>query len=150
VVVFTGLLKATASAEELAGVLAHEMQHVVRQHSMRALVRDMGWRATLSLLLGGTGPLGDATAAMVERLGGLRFSRQQETEADTEGVRLLEAAGIDPRGMATFFEKLADRGGEPPAFLSTHPASADRARRIRALVTTAPPPPPLPYEWNWN
>ena len=147
VVVYTGLLRAAESPEELAGVLAHEVQHVVRRHSLRALVQSLGWRAALSVAVGGAGELGRDVAAVVENLGGLRFSRQQETEADLEGVRLLQRAGIDAEGLARFFERLAREPGGVPAFLSTHPSSRDRAQRIRALASASPPAAPLAYDW---
>jgi predicted Zn-dependent protease len=147
VVVFTGLVRFADTPEELAGVLAHEVEHVVLRHSLRALVRSLGWRAVLSLLVGGAGELGDQVAVLVERLGGLRYSRQQESEADLEGVRLLQRAGIDARGMQRFFDRLAEQSGEVPGFLSTHPASRERAERIREQVEAQPPPAPLPYDW---
>jgi predicted Zn-dependent protease len=149
VVVFTGLVHATESAEELAGVLAHEMQHVLLRHTLRAMVRGLGVRATLSVLLGGAGELGNVTGALIEQWGGLRFSRSQESDADLAGVTLLQAAGIDPHGMVTFFEHLAQRGGEPPAFLSTHPASAARAKAILDRIAGSPSVPALPYAWDW-
>jgi len=147
VIVFTGLLREAQSAEELAGVLAHEVQHVVLRHSLRGLVRNLGWRVTLSLLLSGAGDLGTPLAAWAEQLGSLRFSRDQETEADEHGVRLLRQAGIDPRGLATFFERLAQDKAEPPAFLSTHPASDGRAAQVREWIGGFQAP-PLPYDWQ--
>lgn len=147
VIVFTGLLRRAQSAEEVAGVLAHEVQHVVLRHSLRGLVRNLGWRVTLSLLLSGAGDLGAPVAAWAEQLGSLRFSRDQETEADEHGVRLLRQAGIDPRGLATFFERLSQDKAEPPAFLSTHPASDGRAARVRAWIGDFQAP-PLPYDWQ--
>jgi predicted Zn-dependent protease len=147
VVVFTGLVAATETPEELAGVLAHEAEHVVLRHSLRAMVRGLGLRATLAVVLSGSGELGGLMASMAEQLGTLQFSRRQESEADAAGVRLLESAGIDPRGMESFFEQLAAEQGVPPAFLSTHPASAERARRVQALIGTHPPGAPLGYDW---
>lgn len=147
VIVFSGLLREAESAEEVAGVLAHEVQHVVLRHSLRGLVRSLGWRVTLSLLLGNAGELGTPIAAWAEKLGNLGFSRRQESEADEHGVRLLRAAGIDPRGLATFFERLSHDKTEPPAFLSTHPASSDRAARVRAWIGEFQAP-PLPYDWQ--
>jgi Zn-dependent protease with chaperone function len=147
VIVYTGLMDRAESAEELAGVLAHEVQHVVLRHSVRALLRSLGWRAVLSLLTSGAGDLGAPTAAWIEQLGSLRFSRRQESEADAAGVQLLQRAGIDPVGMATFFEKLAEKGREPPAFLSTHPASEARARHVREMIAGGPGAAPLPYDW---
>ena len=147
VVVFTGLIAAAERPEELAGVMAHEIQHVVQRHSLRAMVRGLGLRAILSIVLNGVGDAGTQVAGLVEHLGGLSFSREQEEQADRDGLALLQRAGIDGAGMADFFERLAKSSGEPPAILSTHPASEERAGRIRAQLTTASVAVPLPYDW---
>jgi len=147
VVVYAGLVAAAQTPEELAGVLAHEVQHVVLRHSLRAMVRGLGLRATLAVVLGGSGELGGAVATMAEQLGTLQFSRQQENQADLAGVALLQRAGIDPAGLASFFERLAAERGAPPAILSTHPASDERAQQVRAAIGTGPVPARLGYDW---
>jgi predicted Zn-dependent protease len=73
------------------------------------------------------------------------MSRAAETEADREGMRLLQAAGIDPSGMITFFDKLpgAERGGgggDFTRYLRTHPTTAERIATLRALAATGPKP----------
>jgi Zn-dependent protease with chaperone function len=148
VVVFTGLITAAGSAEELAGVLAHEVQHVLLRHSLRAMVHDIGWQATLSLLLGNWG--GGTIETLAHQLGGLKFGRDQERQADVEGLALLKREAIDPNGMIAFFEKLAKQGGSPPVLLSTHPASDDRANALREEIQKLGPWPsnPLPYSWK--
>lgn len=147
VVVFTGLLRAADSPEEVAGVLAHEVQHVVLRHSLHGLVRSLGWRATIKILFGSSGPL-SGVGDLAAQLGGLKFGREQETAADVEGLKLLQRARIDPQGMVAFFEKLA-RKESGVALLSTHPMSADRADRLRAEIAQAGPWPtdPLPVVW---
>ncbi|MFQ5600384.1 MAG: M48 family metallopeptidase, partial [Candidatus Krumholzibacteriia bacterium] len=147
VVVWTGLLRETERPEELAGVLAHEMQHVVQRHTMRALVHGLGLRVALEILLGGRGTLGDLAAQMVQQFGALQFSRDQETQADLAAVEVLQAAGIDPTGLVTFFERMGSRAGEPAAILSTHPPSAERAERIRDRLAASRSFAPLPYDW---
>jgi Zn-dependent protease with chaperone function len=149
VVVFTGLILAAESPEELAGVLAHEVQHVLLRHSLRAMVHDIGWQATLSLLLGNWG--GGTIETLAHQLGGLKFGRDQERQADVQGLALLKREAINPNGMITFFEKLARKNGAaPPALLSTHPASDDRAKIIREEIQKIGPWPshPLPYSWK--
>ncbi len=148
VVVFTGLVAMSETPEELAGVLAHEIQHVVGRHSLRAMVRGLSLRALLGMALGGTGDAGSMVVGLAEHLGSLRFSREQEAQADRDGLALLQRCGIAGGGMADFFERLARTSGEVPAFLSTHPGSEDRARRIRAQLTSAPAATPLPYDWK--
>ncbi|MBI3607492.1 MAG: M48 family metallopeptidase [Nitrospirae bacterium] len=149
VVVFTGLIRAAESGDELAGVLAHEIQHVVLRHSLRGLVRTMGWRAALSILFGNTGSLA-GVGELASRLGSLKFSRDQETAADLGGLALLRRARIDPRGMIAFFDTLAKEEHGRVAFLSTHPVSTERAARLRAEVENsgAWPTEPFPYAWT--
>jgi len=142
VVVFRGLLEATRSAEELAGVLAHEFQHVLLRHATRALLRH----ASTSLLL--TALTGDVSGAMAyglesaRILAELRYSRKDEEEADREGLRMLVAAGVDPSGMIAFFEMLKTKQGNSltlPQYLSTHPATEERIARLRAFTQPAQP-----------
>lgn len=141
VVVFRGLLEATESPEELAGVLAHEFQHILLRHSTRALLRH----ASTSLLVAAvTGDISGAMAFGVEGarlLGELRYSRQDEEEADREGLRLLVAAAIDPAGMIAFFETLERKHGSAsvlPPYLSTHPTPEKRIEKLRSLTPPTP------------
>lgn len=145
VVIHTGLLARADSAEELAGVMAHEVQHVERRHGLRGLVHAAGWRTVLSILLGDVG--GSLAASWVENLGALRFSRGQETDADLQGVAALVRADIDPRGMATFFRKLAAEGAALPVLLSSHPASEERFAAVERAVPKDRTFPPLPYDY---
>jgi Zn-dependent protease with chaperone function len=135
VVVHTGLIAATKRPEELAGVLAHEVQHVELRHSLEGVAKELGLRAAWLLVTGDVGGTLASEAAL--QLTGLRFSREAEEEADAAGFALLVERGIDPSGMQAFFATLeATSGGEPPAFLSTHPASAERARALEAKLAT--------------
>lgn len=145
VVIHTGLLARADSAEELAGVMAHEIQHVERRHGLRGLVHAAGWRVVLSLLLGDTG--GSLAASWVENLGALRFSRSQESDADAQGVEALVRANIDPRGMATFFRKMAADGDHVPALLSSHPASEARFAAVDAAIPKDRTFPKLDYDF---
>jgi len=131
VVVHTGLLQATKRPEELAGVVAHEVQHVELRHSLRGLVKQLGWRGLFVLMTGDFGSTLVGTAAL--ELTSLRFSRDTESEADNRGFDDLVEAGIDPGGMADFFTVMAAKSGglTPSPFLSTHPASAAREAALR-------------------
>ncbi|MSQ59841.1 MAG: M48 family metallopeptidase [Betaproteobacteria bacterium] len=144
IVFHTGLLKKAGRAEEAAGVLAHEIQHVERRHGLRGLVHAAGWRIALTLLLGDTG--GSVAASLAENLGNLRFSRTQETEADLRGVKALTEAGIDPRGMMEFFKKLPKEGTSVPAILSSHPASEARFEAVENALPKDRTFEPLPYD----
>ena len=146
VVFHTGLLKRADSAEEVAGVLAHEVQHVERRHGLRGLVHAAGWKVILSLVIGETGA--SIAGTWAENLGALSFSRSQESEADDLGARRLMAMQIDPRGMATFFRRLAAEGGSVPTLLSSHPSSEDRWKAVEALVPSGVTYPALPYDYK--
>lgn len=149
VVVNTGLIQAADSAEEVAGVLAHEVQHIERRHTLKNIVHSLGLRAAMSLALGdiGSGMLGDMAAQLSE----LKFSRDLESESDRLGLLALKQAGIAPQGMVSFFEKLnKQEGAAPPALLSTHPASSERMQALQAMIMEIGPWPstPLPYDWK--
>lgn len=136
--VFSGLLRAVDSEAELAGVLAHEIAHVAERHVVAQLVTAMGIQAIRALALGDEGGELARVVADFATMGALgAFSRTAEREADTLGIRTLVAAGWDPRGYATFFEKLGATAARPDLvtrFASTHPDPAERAARARALA----------------
>lgn len=146
IVFHSGLLAQADSAEEVAGVLAHEIQHVERRHALRGLVHAAGWRAMLAIVLGDT--TGSLASGWIVRLGDLRFSRSQETEADRLGIERLVAHEIDPHGMAVFFRKLSREGPNVPAWLSTHPSSEERFLDIESRLPDATRFPPLPYDYT--
>lgn len=153
VVIFRGLLERTTTPEELAGVLAHELQHVLRRHATRAVIQDVSTGLLLMALTGDvTGPLayGLQTA---RTLGDLRYSRRAEEEADTEGMKMLLAARVDPTGMISFFETIQKEEGaraKALTYLSSHPLAADRIARLKAMAAASrgTPDPLLPNE-NW-
>ena len=153
VVIFHGLLERTSTPEELAGVVAHELQHILRRHTTRAVIQDVGTGLLLMALTGDvTGPLayGLQTA---RALGELRYSRRAEEEADVEGMKMLLAARVDPAGMIAFFEKIQkEEGAQPKAltYLSSHPMPEERIARLKSFAATAKgaPEPVLPRE-DW-
>lgn len=136
IVVFRGLLERTRSPEELAGVLAHELQHVLRRHATRAMIQTASTGLLLAALTGdGTGPLvyGLQTA---RTLGDLHYSRRAEEEADSEGMKMLRAARVDPAGMIDFYEMLVKQEGaraDTFKYLSTHPIATDRIARLKSM-----------------
>jgi predicted Zn-dependent protease len=137
----TGLIMLADSESELASVLAHEIAHVSQRHIARMLGQEQQLQMPLlaalaaAILLGGARP-DLATGAMAAAQAGavqtqLGYSRDFEREADRIGLRTLEAAGFDPRAMATVFEKLqrATRVSDDttlPGWLRTHPMNVER------------------------
>ncbi len=147
VVVHTGLLRAAESAEELAGVLAHEVQHVERRHTLKKLVHELGWRAVWAVALGDLS--GGVWAGMAQRLGSLKYDRDLEREADLGGLAALRQAGIAPHGLVGFFARQAKAEGPRIALLSTHPAGEERLRDLRQAIAAQGryAAAPLPYNW---
>jgi Zn-dependent protease with chaperone function len=155
IVVLRGLLDLTDSAEMLAGVLAHEAQHVLRRHTTRAIIQH----ASTSLMVGAIA--GDVSGLVTFALEGARviaelsYSRQAEEEADVEGLRMLTGAGISPAAMIKFFDRIGpeDEVGEPQGirrYLSTHPTGRERAAALRRLAGQAPVTPRLLADYDWK
>lgn len=135
IIVFTGLLKATESPEELAGVLAHEMQHVLKKHVTKGIFQEMSTGMLMSFVLGDF----RGASRAVQTIGNLRYSRISEDEADRLGAELLIKADIETKGMADFFDRLArEKSLIPVKYLSTHPAPDERAEKIKRYSDKAP------------
>jgi len=139
VVLLRGLVERSRSPEELAGVLAHELQHVLQRHSTRLLLQHA---STGLLLVAISGDITGAMAYGIESarvLGTLRYSRHIESEADTEGLKMLLAADVDPQGMIAFFESMrAMERGTPSAarYLTSHPLAEERVETLRQLAAS--------------
>ncbi len=142
----TGLLAATHSPDEVAGVLAHEMTHVLERHTLRQIVFQAGLTTAARLLLGSGEGASDLLSGAASDLTTLRFSREQERAADQGALRLLRAARLPTSGLASFFGRLAHAGDAPPAWLSSHPDSAERAAAV--AVARAPDETPLEIDWR--
>jgi predicted Zn-dependent protease len=132
--VFSGLLLEAEDESELAGVWGHEAGHVVARHSARQLVDAYGLEMVAALALGqNPGLVEKLTSSVLANGAMLANSRADENEADTYGVRYAAAAGYDPHGITRFFKRLLALQADPPralTWLSDHPATADRIRRV--------------------
>ena len=150
VVVFTGLLKRAESGEEVAGVLSHEISHVLERHGVERIVKQLGLVAVAAILFGDQqGLIGLAQQLGVELLT-LRFSREQETEADLVGLHLLYDARIAPDGMIRFFERLSEKDKDHVELFSTHPMSVIRAARLKAEIGLIPKRASEPFGFDWS
>jgi predicted Zn-dependent protease len=152
--VHTGLLEATRSEDELAGVLAHEIAHVTQRHIARAVHANQ--RQSLlstaimlgAIVAGAAGAGGDAMQGAIAVAQGtqaqaqINFTRSNEYEADRIGISALADAGFDPQGMASFFEVISRSSGsgefKVPEFLRTHPVSSDRIAESRGRAREYP------------
>jgi len=150
VVVFTGLMKKAESGEEVAGVLSHELNHVLQRHGLERIVKSLGLLTVVAIVLGDQQGL----VGMMKQLGvellTLKFGREQETEADLTGLQLLQRAKIDPSGMIRFFERLSEKDEGRMEWLSTHPMSTARAERLKAEFAALPKKSPEPFTFDWK
>ena len=150
VVVFTGLIKKADSPEEVAGVLAHELNHVLQRHGLERIIKQLGFVAVVSIMLGNPPGLGGVMKQLGMELMTLKFGRAQETEADTTGLDLLYRAKINPEGMITFFERLAEKDEGRVEWLSTHPMSSARADHLKARLAELPKQTSEPFSFEWS
>lgn len=131
---YTGILKFLDTEAQVAGVMGHEMAHADRRHSTKQLTKNYGISTLLGILVGdNASDLTKIAAQMAQGLAGLKFSREDETEADMCAVNYLQYTPYLPTGVAGFFEKLQlqAKGSQMPEFLSTHPSDENRIRAIR-------------------
>jgi Zn-dependent protease with chaperone function len=150
VVLFTGLMEKAEKPEEVAGVLAHEIQHVLKRHATARIAQSIGSRTLVSILFGGS-DLGALTMT-AQQLGELSYGRGQESEADAEGAKLMAKAGLPVSSLGVFFQRLESTEGSSkiPGFISTHPDSHERAMKLSTLAKTlrVQNPRPLPIDWT--
>jgi predicted Zn-dependent protease len=133
-----GMFKLASNQDQLAVVLGHELSHVVARHGAERVSDNMATQAAVAAgtIYAGTRGTNAGYAAAALGLGAqvgilLPFSRTQESEADTLGQRYMAQAGFDPRAAVTLWQKMGAQGGsKPPAFLSTHPSSGNRANAL--------------------
>ena len=142
VYVYSGLLKAAGNEAELAGVMAHEIGHVVGRHSANQLAAQYGIELLTQLALGEEGGQLREMAAGLAGAGAMaRFSRDDEREADEYGFKYLAACGYDPRALLTFFTKLEQLEKSRPSDLerlfATHPPTPERIALIERMIAKA-------------
>jgi beta-barrel assembly-enhancing protease len=142
--VTAALLGRLETEAQLAGILGHEIGHIVARHSAEHMAKSQ----LAQLLVGavgvaatdeehpGRGQQAAAVAAFVSQMVTLRYGRKDELESDRLGVRLMSEAGYDPRAMLSVMRILAEssKGGRPPEFLSSHPNPGNREEEIEAAI----------------
>ncbi|AMR26155.1 peptidase M48 Ste24p [Hymenobacter psoromatis] len=139
-----GLLKNLTTEGELAGVLAHEIGHVVARHSAEQVAQSQltqGLTGAAAIAAydpnsPGSSVARAAAAAMIAKLVTLRFSRNDELEADKFAVKFTPAAGYNPASMINVMQMLQKEGGSgnPPEFLSTHPNPGNRIEELQSDI----------------
>jgi Zn-dependent protease with chaperone function len=139
-----GTIRAAENEAQLAGVLAHEISHVVQRHGTRNASKQMAAQLPLAILGGvfGRGALAQAAQLGLNFGVGsylLKNSRQSESEADLLGADIMYDTGYDPHQMAAFFDKIEQQSrSHQPQFLSDHPDPGNRAQAVSQEVATLP------------
>jgi len=132
VIIYSGLIDEAQSPEELAGVVAHELAHVIKKHSTEAFIRQVGASTMISLMLGSsdiTASLGALGFSLID----LSYSREKETEADRIALILLKKNNIDPIGFKDFLERMSHSNEDSIySYMSTHPQAKDRISLIQS------------------
>jgi Zn-dependent protease with chaperone function len=135
---YTGILdKLKLSADEAAMIMGHEMAHALREHARERLAKSqatgIGLRLGAQLL--GLGQVGDAAASIGTQLLTLKYSRDDETEADLVGLEIAARGAYQPEASVNLWKKMVAANGKgSPGFLSTHPTGPDRIRQLEANV----------------
>lgn len=143
-----GVLERATKMDELAGVLGHEIEHVVKRHSVKQMENAQGANVGVTLACVLTGVCNSQVAQAAINIGGTavfaKFSRQDEIQADEGGFNNVMKAGISPEGMLTFFQKLLaeeqQSGGQgaTASWFADHPGTQDRINDIQRMLSQVP------------
>lgn len=145
--IYRGLIERAEEMSELAGVLAHEVGHVVERHGIeqwqRAQQAQMGLAVVYGVILGRDPGAAEQVAVQVGAAGVFAgYSREAEREADEVAIGYLVDAGIHPIGLVSFFETLLDERDRDPGrveqFFATHPATRERIANTRERIESLP------------
>lgn len=145
IAIYTGILPVTQNEDGLAIVMGHEVAHAILRHGGKRMTQGTFSEFTMAAAQAGldlTKMSGEAKAGTMAVLGMgaqvgvlLPYSRDHESEADIEGLRYAVRAGYDPNEAPKLWERMAALGGgDTPEWLSTHPASAARAKKLREMI----------------
>ena len=136
---YTGIMdQLKLTDDEAAMIMGHEMAHALREHARARIAKSQGTGTLLSIgaQLLGLGQLGDVAASLGTQLLTLRFSREDESDADLVGLELASRGGYNPQASVSLWEKMGQAGGGAggPSFLSTHPSGPQRIQVLQSNV----------------
>ena len=138
ILIFRGLLEKSRSADAVAGVLAHEMQHVFQRHGTENLLNQVALSGLFKLLTVEANAIAETLFAGVRTLSLLKYTRELETEADALALQLLFEAKVDPVEMLSMFAVLQKHAPSLPESFSTHPEMSSRLETLETLLEQNP------------
>ncbi len=137
VYIYTGLIIEAKNEAEIAGVLAHEIGHITQRHGVKQLIKSYGVEFVKDLILGDSSAL-SIVVDVAAGLTFLKYSRNNEFQADSCSVEYLIETGYNPNGMKTFLQTILDYENEHGSFniklLSTHPPTDERIEAVESLI----------------
>ena len=142
-----GLIERTQRMDQLAGVLGHEIGHVVKRHSIKQMQQQQGANIGVTLACVLTSVCNSQAGQAAIQVGGTalfaKFSRSDETEADVEGIKNVIRAGISPNGIPEMFQILINERQSNPgsveSWFATHPLEEDRIAETQRIIATYSP-----------
>lgn len=142
-----GLIDRADRLDELAGVIGHEIGHIVQRHAVQQMEKAQGTNAVVSVVCEYTSWCDDQAAQAAINVGAAalfaRYSRHDEAQADSEAIYNVMRAGIDPEGIPAMFENLLQARQRGPSmldeFFASHPLEEDRIRHTERLLDAIPP-----------
>ena len=138
ILIFRGLLEKSPSSDAVAGVLAHEMQHVFQRHGTENLLNQVALSGLFKLLTVEANAIAETLFAGVRTLSLLKYTRELETEADALALQLLYQAGVDPVEMLAMFQVLKNHSSSLPESISTHPDMSSRMEKLKIIIDQKP------------
>lgn len=139
ILIFRPVIEKAAGPDEVAGVLAHEIGHVIHRDSMRAIINDSALSVVVGLVLGDI--TGGFSVGVLKSLVSSAYSREHESAADKVSVALMRHAGADPRAINLFFRRMSaleGKGASPLDLFNSHPVTDERIKAVEQLAADAP------------
>jgi beta-barrel assembly-enhancing protease len=138
-IIFSGLLSESENAEELSGVICHELAHMELNHVMKKLIKEIGLSVLITMTTSNTGS--ELVKESVKLLSSSAYDRKLEEEADIKAIDYLIKSNIDPEPFADFLYKMAtneSNAGQNLTWINTHPDSKERAEYLMAYIANKP------------
>ena len=152
ILLFRGLLEKSPSSDAVAGVLAHEMQHVFQRHGTENLLNQVALSGLFKMLTVEANAIAETLFAGVQTLSLLKYTRELETEADALALQLLYQAGVDPVVMLEMSQVLKNHSSSVPESISTHPNMSSRMEKLKIIIDQKPDfmSKPVLSKQNWE